>query len=309
MEMKLKINKIRSRNCPVCDATIGTTKKYLDKNYDLSKVNSYSFSSRKNPEFMCHNLVLCTNCDLVYADRPPNIDDLSKSYHNADYDSNDEAIDAAKSYSKSLKSIFKNIKNKNFALEIGTGNGAFLDELKGNGFSNVTGIEPSVKSIESAPDYRKKNIINNIFNPDDFDQNSFDLVCCFMTLEHVLNPKEIAFESKRILKDGGAIAFIVHDHRSLINRLLGKKSPIIDIEHMQIFSKKSIKKLLYLEGYQDIVVRNFKNTYSLKYWVRLMPINNRFKIILIKLLSLIYLDNIKISLNVGNLLACGYKQH
>ena len=98
MEMKLKINKIRSRNCPVCDATIGTTKKYLDKNYDLSKVNSYSFSSRKNPEFMCHNLVLCTNCDLVYADRPPNIDDLSKSYHNADYDSNDEAIDAAKSF-------------------------------------------------------------------------------------------------------------------------------------------------------------------------------------------------------------------
>ncbi len=296
---------LKPRDCPVCNSPVSKAKHYMDENYDVEKINSLSFSSRKNPEFMCHHLVRCINCDLVFADNPPGIEELSESYHNADFDSIEEAQDAARSYSKSLSTLFKSLENKDKALEIGTGTGAFLDELKKNSFDQVIGVEPSVKSIQTSPEHRKAWIINDIFKPHDFEKDSLDLICCFMTLEHIRDPKMV-FELRNLIKKNGAIALVVHDHRALINRILGKKSPIIDIEHMQLFSKRSINMLLSLAGFQNIKVKSFRNTYSLKYWIRLLPINNSIKFFFIKLLSIIKLDEVKLSLNVGNLIAYGY---
>ena len=296
---------LKPRDCPVCNSPVSEAKHYMDENYDVERIDSLSFSSRKNPEFMCHHLVRCINCDLVFADNPPGIEELSELYHNADFDSIEEAQDAAKSYSKSLLSLFKSLENKDKALEIGTGTGVFLDELKKNSFDQVIGVEPSIKSIQASPEHRKAWIINDIFKPHDFEKDSLDLICCFMTLEHIRDPK-IVFELRSLIKKNGAVAFVVHDHRALINRILGKKSPIIDIEHMQLFSKRSIYKLLSLAGFQNIKVKSFRNTYSLKYWIRLLPISNNIKIFFIKLLSVIKLDEVKLSLNVGNLIAYGY---
>ena len=296
---------LKLRDCPVCNSSVKQAEHYMDENYDVKKINNLSFSSRKNPEFMCHHLVRCIKCDLVFADNPPGIEELSESYHNADFDSVDEAQDAARSYSKSLSILFKSLNNRDKALEIGTGTGAFLDELKKNNFNQVIGVEPSIKSIEASPQHRKSWIINDIFKPYNFEKDSLDLICCFMTLEHIRDLKMV-FELRNLIKRNGAIALVVHDHRALINRILGKKSPIIDIEHMQLFSKKSITELLSLAGFNNIKVKSFRNTYSLKYWIRLLPINNTIKFYLIKLLSIIKLDDIKLSLNVGNLIAYGY---
>ena len=67
-------NKI-SRNCPVCFSSL--SKHFMDENYDPSKINQYTFASRKNPEFMCYELVECNVCDLVYANSPPSVEELS----------------------------------------------------------------------------------------------------------------------------------------------------------------------------------------------------------------------------------------
>ena len=111
----------------------------------------------------------------------------------------------------------------------------------------------------------------------------------------------------KILNDNGAVAFVVHDHNSIVNKVLGKKSPIIDIEHMQLFSKESIKTLLSLSGYTNIQVRSFYNKYPLKYWVRLLPLPNKLKNLILSFLRFIRADSLKISINVGNLIAYGIK--
>ena len=52
-------------------------------------------------------------------------------------------------------------------------------------------------------------------------------------------------EAFRILKPGGAIFLIGHNRRrSLSARLLGRRSPIFDIEHLQLFSPRSLRQLL-----------------------------------------------------------------
>ncbi len=295
------------RNCPVCNSGPDMTKVFLKENIDTEKMNEFTFASRKNPEFMCYNLVKCLNCDLVYADSPPSEEELAQQYHEADFDSDEEALDASNSYENALLELFTKIPNKKDALDIGAGDGIFLESLKRVGFKNLIGIEPSVEPISTAPEHRKEWLINDIFRQNQFDDNSFDFIGCFMTMEHVRDPKLISDEAYKILRDKGALAFVVHDHNSLVNRILGKKSPIIDIEHMQLFSKKSIYKLLEVSGFEDITVKSFNNRYALKYWIRLLPIPDLIKKILIKTLRIINLDQLKISINVGNLVAYGSK--
>ena len=76
---------------------------------------------------------------------------------------------------------------------------------------------------------------------------------------------------------------------------------------MQLFSKKSIYKLLEVSGFEDITVKSFNNRYALKYWIRLLPIPDLIKKILTKTLRILNLDQLKISINVGNLIAYGSK--
>ena len=294
------------RNCPICKDT-EDNEIFLSKKIDESKITDFSFSSRKEPEFMRHQLVRCLNCDLVYANQPPSENSLHESYHEADYDSDIEANDAANVYFHLILEILENISGKNTALEIGTGNGIFLDYLSKAGFQKVIGIEPSLSAIKSAPPERQKKIQEGIFDENNYKPESFDLICCFMTMEHVLDPKIISDSVFQLLKPGGAFVTITHNYRSLINKLLGKKSPIIDIEHMQVFSNISIVNLMEESNYININNKDFKNRYRIIYWIRLLPIPSKFKEILYEIIKKIGLKEYRLSINVGNQITSAYK--
>ena len=256
---------------------------------------------------MCHEMVRCLNCDLVYVTVPPDKLKLSEAYHAADYYNSEEALDAAETYIKHSNEVLSKLNLKSKILEIGSGSGDFLYSLKKKGFINLTGIEPSISAINSAHPEIKSHLQEGIFQVDDFKEMNYDLVCCFMTMEHVYDPREITESVNKILKKGGYFVIVIHNYRSLVNRILGKKSPIIDIEHMQLFSKKSIKLLLNNTNYQDIHIKSVCNRYSINYWVRLLPIFSLIKTIFIKLLKIFYLDNIKININIGNMIFSGKK--
>jgi hypothetical protein len=68
------------------------------------------------------------------------------------------------------------------------------------------------------------------------------------------------------------VMVVAHNRKALLNRLLGLHSPIIDIEHLQLFHPGSIRQLLRNAGFVDIKVHSFANTYPLRYWIRLLPI-------------------------------------
>ena len=140
-----------------------------------------------------------------------------------------------------------------------------------------------------------------------FQPESFDFICCFMTLEHVQDPMKLTQSVLKLLKPGGAFVAVTHDYRSLVNRLLGMRSPIIDIEHVQLFSGKSIQEMLMRAGYQGVGSKTFKNNYSLKYWLRLSPLPNKLKAIFNQFLIQSNLEGIHLGVNVGNRFSFGYK--
>lgn len=293
--------------CPVCNTTADHATLFLEENIDKSRLSGFSFASRKVPEYMCHRLVRCPTCDLVYAPHPPGQDELANAYHKAEYDSAEEASDAAEAYMRAIQPILARLPQRQCALEIGTGTGIFLERLASAGFSDLVGVEPSSAAIMAAPASRQGWIREGIFHGEDFPPASFDLICCFMTMEHVSGPGEIVRSALRLLRPGGAFVTVTHDYRSMVNRLLGSRSPIVDIEHLQLFSARSIRELFVRSGYANIEVKTFTNRYSIRYWARLAPVPAFLKRAMLSALSGLGANGLKLSFNVGNTIAAGFR--
>jgi SAM-dependent methyltransferase len=299
---------ISSRTCPVCNTPADKATLFLGENISPEKISSFSFASRKLPEYMCHHMVRCSVCDLVYADMPPQEEELAESYHAASYDSSEEADDAAKSYILAIQPALAHLRNRESALEIGTGTGVFLEHLKSAGFTTLVGVEPSTAAIAAAPAHRRSWIREGMFDESDFLPGSFDLICCFMTMEHVGDPMEIAKSALRLLRPGGVFLTVTHDYTSTVNRFLGKRSPIVDIEHLQIFSRRSIRELYARAGFGNISVESFINRYSLRYWLRLSPLPGFLKSSLERMISSSNLGSGRLGINVGNMIAAGFRE-
>lgn len=295
--------------CPLCKST--NTILYAKSNYDINNITEYSFASRKNPEYMHYTLMKCKDCDLLYSVDIVDREKFHDMYTEASFDSKNEANFASKTYIKYFDKVYKkHIRGGvsiNFAMDIGTGEGSFLKELLNYGVKNVIGVEPSNEAINQADESIKKYIINGFFNADNFDDKKFDLITCFQAIEHIENPLNLFNDIYKLLNENGALFIVCHSYNYFVNRIIGMKSPIYDIEHLQIFSKKSVKRIFELSGLKNIEVFSICNNYPLSYWVKLFPFPNKIKKILLKFLNITLIGNIKIPINVGNIGCIGYK--
>ena len=158
--------------CPICGAK-DRFDVWLEVDFDEKRLSEYSFASRKFPEFMNFRMVRCRVCDLLYATPRPQTEWFNKSYEKAKYDSDEEATYAARTYARHLARILPNLKHKAAALDIGTGNGAFLMHLIKADFKSVRGVEPSLSPIRAAAKQIRPFIKVGLFYPDDFKSKSF----------------------------------------------------------------------------------------------------------------------------------------
>jgi SAM-dependent methyltransferase len=298
--------KLVYRACPVCSSK-DQSKVYAEESYNPDALDGYAFASRKIPENMHYRLIECPSCDTLYANPLPSLKHLAQSYHEAAFDSSEEAHYAARTYARHLPAIMENIPDAQGAVDIGTGDGAFLEELLEKGFTQVAGVEPSKAPIQASLPRIKPLIKKCLFNARSFKKNSVSLITCFQTFEHLYDPLKTCRESFEILKRGGAFYIVCHNRRSLSCLLLEMKSPIFDIEHLQLFSPQSAKAMLAKAGFTKITIKPLFNVYPLHYWLKLLPIPRGFKIGLIQFLKKIKLGYIPVMLPAGNLAVIGYK--
>lgn len=256
---------------------------------------------------MCLRLVRCTDCDLVYAPLPPASDFLLTAYSEAVYDSGPEAQAAACNYAKALAPYVARLDGRSAAVDVGAGSGPLLPWLNKNGFSPVIGIEPSRAAIEAAPPAVRTMLREEMFSPDLLADVRLSLMCSFMSLEHLVDPGEFIGAAYELLEPGGMLAVVVHNWRAPLNRMLGLRSPIIDVEHIQLFSPQSLRMLLAQAGFMSIDLKSICNAYPLRYWLRLTPLPAGVKTLIAAALDRIGLLDTHVSLRVGNMLAVGIK--
>jgi len=298
---------LRERFCPLCGSTDRTDVRY-PANFDESKLDEFAFASRKLPEFMHLTLVKCPRCHLLYASPALTGEFLANAYGEASYDSAEEARYAATTYAAHLPHIVNmRIPSLGTALEVGSGSGVFLAHLKKAGFASVIGVEPSSAAVSHADPEVRPLIRLGMFDPKDFEPGSLSLFACFQTIEHVEDPRQLCEAAMRLLSPGGAIYLIGHDRESLVNRAMGTRSPIFDIQHQQLFSKLSLRYLLENTGFTGVEITAIRNRYPITYWAKLLPLPQGLKKSLLWLLKVSGLHRLSIALNVGNLAAVGYK--
>ena len=261
----------------MCGNTDETHERFPER-IDSRRLTALSYASRKEPEYMSLRMVICPGCDLLYAPRVPPEQVLAEAYAGAGYDSGAEARYAAATYAVALRARLGPLSaDCGPALEIGTGNGALLGHLRAMGFTEVTGIEPSRAAADSASPEVRAMIRVERFDALRLPHGHFALVIANQTLEHVPDPLGLLAAVRRLLRPGGLLMIVSHNHRHPLQRLLGRRSPIIDIEHLQVFSPKSLERALKRAGLEAAEIRSFANRYPLYYWVRLMPIPQAIK--------------------------------
>jgi SAM-dependent methyltransferase len=192
-------------------------------------------------------------------------------------------------------------------VDVGTGDGAFLTELLVQGFHNVTGIEPSTAPIDSADPSIRPLIRQGVFCEGSFGDASLSLITCFQTIEHLSDPLVFCRDAYRALCPGGALFLIGHNYRAMSATILGRRSPIFDLEHLQLFSPGSMRCLLRGAGFAQIETFPIFNHYPLAYWARLFPFPARVKARLLAALDALPVGRWIIPLPAGNLAAVAYK--
>lgn len=296
-----------SRACPVCGSD-SQYRLFKEAAFDASRWDRFAFSSRKTPEYMHYRLLECTRCDVLYANPLPTRESLEAAYREAAFDSAEEARHAGDTYAKFLPTILPNLSRREAALDIGTGDGAFLEHLVRSGFERVVGIEPSRAPVEAARPSVRGLIRQAPFRPADFEKESFSFITCFQTLEHVYDPLALCQGTFDLLHRGGAVLLVCHDRRALSARVLGSRSPIFDIEHLQLFSRQSLSYALRQAGYSGMITLPVVNRYPLSYWVKLLPLPGRSKGLALGALQQSGLGRFPLELSAGNFAAIGYKR-
>jgi SAM-dependent methyltransferase len=202
----------------------------------------------------------------------PRPEELERAYAGTGVDGAAEARHAAASYAEAQRARLAELPDRQSALEIGTGNGALLVHLRAMGFAEVIGIEPSIAAVRDAASETRPLIRVGSFDPSGLPASHFSLLIANQTIEHVAQPLALLASARGLLKPGGLLMIVSHDYRHPLMRLLGARAPIIDIEHLQVFSRASLAFALERSGFAAARIAPFANRYPLHYWVRLAPL-------------------------------------
>lgn len=261
------------KKCAIC-GTLGNSTELYPARLEDEAIDAKAFSARRFYDRKIHfRWARCNQCGLLRSD-PVLVahEDLEKLYQESHFTYDAEVENLTNTYGRYLKkaSVYNNKKER--LLEIGCGNGFFLEEALRQGYSEVFGVEPSREAVAKAPEAIRKNIRMEMFRGDLFQQNFFDVVSIFQTLDHLTDPSMFLKDCFAILKPGGIFLAFNHNAGSWSANILGERSPIIDIEHTYLYDTKTMRTIFERNGFIVHEVHGAFNKISLEYLWTLVPI-------------------------------------
>jgi len=283
--------------CLLCETNSHTRVKYR-QNFSEKELTADVFSARRTTEHFHYQLLECQNCGSVFSSPILPYTKIASLYQQSKQNYDKETSFIAESYIHYIKKNPELFQNKGKALDIGCGSGFFLRELQKSGYKEVFGVEPSEEAVAKSGDL-KPNIFTGFFEKADYADNSFDLITCFQTLDHLIDPLSVLKKILKLLKPGGMAYLIMHNEKSLQAKVFGEKSPIYDVEHIYLFNKSTLPRVCGKAGFATVKVFDVKNVYPLAYWLRMAPIP--MKSLALKLSDTMGLSGIRVGIYPGNM--------
>ncbi len=220
-------------NCPVCEASKGEPL-HLEGSFQM---------------------VRCPACQFIFLNPRPTSNALLSFYQH--YLPEEES--SVECWEEMMKSVFHRaatllepFRREGKLLDVGTGFGFFLKEMKERGWDAV-GVEISQKAIDYARDVLGLTVYPGPAEKVGFPDNYFDAVTAFYVIEHLPNPLAFLRECHRILKPGG-ILLLRYPHTTPIKnflRFLRIKNRLYDLPaHLSDFSPGMIQQCLEKIGFR-----------------------------------------------------------
>jgi len=286
--------------CAICQTTGQATELY-PANFRFEDLTPAAFSARRSPDRLHYRLVRCQQCGLVRSDpiAPPEL--LERLYQASEFTYQAEVADLRHTYGRQLERISRFGARKGALLEIGCGNGFFLEEALAQGYLEACGVEPSRHAVAAAGPKVKDRIRNELFRPGMFKPATFDVICLFQVMDHFPDPGSVLEECHRLTVSGGHVLAINHNVQALSARLLGRFSPIFDIEHTFLYSPRTMRLLFAKSGFEVLSVGPVVNRFALRYLLQLSPLPRRLKSRIVRVLQAIGAGGLRLSLPLGNL--------
>jgi 2-polyprenyl-3-methyl-5-hydroxy-6-metoxy-1,4-benzoquinol methylase len=222
--------------CPLCDASAGIP---------IHREGSFQ-------------MVKCASCQFIYLNPRPTHEALHEFYQQY----LPEGEPSIESWQKMMEPVFKRaahllqkFKAKGRLIDVGTGFGFFLSEMKKRGWE-VTGVEISQRGLNYARDRLAVNVYPGPLERAGLPEGHFDVVTAFYVVEHLPDPITFLKECHRVLKPGGLL-LLRYPHTTPIKnllRLLGIENRLYDLPaHLSDFSPETIQRLLAKGGFDSCV--------------------------------------------------------
>lgn len=285
--------------CFLCGS--GAYRVLYRQNFSPDILSEYTFSPksiRKNYHFQ---FVRCRECGLAYSTPILERDVIEDLYRKSKFLYLSEVQNINESYARYLEKVEDGLPTRQRILELGCGNGAFLQVALQRGFQEVFGVEPSKEAVDNGPEGIKHRITNDVFRPGDFKEDFFDLVCFFQVLDHAIDPNEFLQGVYRCLKPGGTALALTHDIGSYSARILGEKCNIIDINHALLFDKQTLGKFFEKHGFRVVEIFDVANVYSLGFWVQILNLPKVVTRGLLAGLSMLGMKEKRLRIRAGNI--------
>jgi len=220
-------------NCPICEGSRGEPL-HLEGSFQM---------------------VRCLSCQFVFLNPRPTSDSLFRFYQQ--YLPEEES--SIESWQRMIEPVFKKAANliqqykeKGELLDVGSGFGFFLSEMKNRGW-DVMGVEISQKAVAYGREVLGLTIHPGPMEKVSLPDNYFDAVTGFYVIEHLRYPMAFLGECYRVLKPGGFL-LLRYPHTTPIKnllQLLGIKNRLYDLPaHLSDFSPKMIQRCLERIGFR-----------------------------------------------------------
>ncbi|HXX81835.1 MAG TPA: class I SAM-dependent methyltransferase [Thermodesulfovibrionales bacterium] len=155
---------------------------------------------------------------------------------------------------KMRRGRIKNYIARGRILDIGCGRGLFLKIMRDDGWE-VNGVE---FSVEPASNVYGIPVMSGEPTSWGFPDAAFDVITMNHVLEHLLQPREMVHECRRLLKKGGLLMCAVPNFLSLQSSMGKKVWFHLDVPyHIYHFSEEGLRAVLTESGFRIVHTRRF----------------------------------------------------
>ena len=299
------------RECPCCGAVATKEQKNISSHrpaefLEWKDVRDSFIGLRAAQVFFSYQR--CINCELLYSPKYFSTSQLDELYSlmpdNLMGENEGTATQTQDGYANHILKYVRGIENY---VELGPDIGLVAKRISHQyPHARATLVEPNEavrdQLIFNSSDFREVNVVNELGETLNLSNSDFDLVVGIHVLDHLLNPSETLgrlYDASRI---NAHLCVVVHNEKSLLRFILGKKWPPFCLQHPQIFNRRSIRKMLNLNGWETIVIRRTKNYFSLRNLFEMLCLITNAPKGIVKIVP-----NVQVPIKLGNIIVIAKK--